>query len=245
MNSTRVKCSDCALHPLCLPASVSIEEIERIEEIVLQRRPMQRGDHLFHAGDSQRSVYVASQGSFKTIVVNEGGEEQTIAFYLPGELIGLDGLAAGNHRCDAVALETSHVCEVPLGSLERLSQKLPGLQWQLLRNIGKSMTNDQEHVEMMGRKQAQDRLAMFLHGLSERQEKLGRSAEVLMLSMGRADIASYLGLVIETVSRGLGQMQDQGLIAVHGREIRILKPTVIAAMAHGDTPAPEPARKRA
>jgi len=98
---------------------------------------------------------------------------------------------------------------------------------------------------MMGRKQAQDRLAMFLHGLSERQEKLGRSAEVLMLSMGRADIASYLGLVIETVSRGLGQMQDQGLIAVHGREIRILKPTVIAAMAHGDTPAPEPARKRA
>ena len=69
-------------------------------------------------------------------------------------------------------------------------------------------------------------------------------ADVLLLSMGRADIASYLGLVIETVSRGLGQMQDQGLISVQGREIRLLKPDTIAAMAHGEF-SPEPARKRA
>lgn len=244
MKANRVKCSECALHPLCLPASVSVEEIERLEEIVLQRRPMQRGDRLFNAGEHQRAVFVASQGSFKTSVVNEGGEEQTIAFYLPGELIGLDGLGTGSHRCDAVALEPSLVCEVPMSSLERLSQKIPGLQWQLLRNIGKSMEQDQEHLEMMGRKQAQDRLAMFLHGLSERQRALGRPSDVLLLTMGRADIASYLGLVIETVSRGLSQMQDQGLINVQGREIRILRPEVLAAMSHGDF-APEPARKRA
>lgn len=205
---------------------------------------MQRGDRLFNAGENQRAVYVASQGSFKTSVVNEGGEEQTIAFYLPGELIGLDGLGAGEHRCDAVALEPSLVCEVPMASLERLSQKIPGLQWQLLRNIGKSMDQDQDHLAMMGRKQAQDRLAMFLHGLSERQRALGRPSEVLLLSMGRADIASYLGLVIETVSRGLSQMQDQGLIQVQGREIRLLKPDVIAAMSHGDY-EPTPIRKHA
>ncbi|AVP96294.1 Crp/Fnr family transcriptional regulator [Ahniella affigens] len=244
MKANRVKCSECALHPLCLPASVSIEEIERLEEIVLQRRPMQRGDRLFNAGENQRAVYVASQGSFKTSVVNEGGEEQTIAFYMPGELIGLDGLSAGAHRCDAVALEPSLVCEVPMASLERLSQKIPGLQWQLLRNIGKSMEQDQDHLTMMGRKQAQDRLAMFLHGLSERQRALGRPSDVLLLSMGRADIASYLGLVIETVSRGLSQMQDQGLIQVQGREIRILKPDTIAAMSHGDY-EPTPIRKHA
>jgi CRP/FNR family transcriptional regulator len=85
---------------------------------------------------------------------------------------------------------------------------------------------------------------MFLHGLAERQRALGRASDVLLLSMGRADIASYLGLVIETVSRGLGQMQDQGLISVQGREIRLLKPDTIAAMAHGEF-SPEPARKRA
>ncbi|MBK8287011.1 MAG: helix-turn-helix domain-containing protein [Ahniella sp.] len=245
MKANRVKCSECALHPLCLPASVSVEEIERLEEIVLQRRPMQRGERLYNAGEPQRAVFVASQGSFKTSVVNEGGEEQTLAFFMPGELIGLDGLAAGIHRCDAVALEPSLVCEVPMGSLERLSQRMPGLQWQLLRNIGKSMTQDQEHLEMMGRKQAQDRLAMFLHGLSERQRALNRPADVLLLSMGRADIASFLGLVIETVSRGLGQMQDNGLISVHGREIRILKPDVIEAMAHGEHEPLAPLKRRA
>ena len=62
MKANRVKCSDCALHPLCLPASVSVEEIERLEEIVLQRRPMQRGDRLYNAGEPQRAVFVAYPG---------------------------------------------------------------------------------------------------------------------------------------------------------------------------------------
>lgn len=226
------RCSQCSLHPLCLPASVSVQDIERIEAIVLKRRPLARGERLYVAGAAHRSVYVASEGSFKTVALNEGGEEQAIGFYLPGELLGLDGLAEQVHQCDAVALEPSLVCEVPVDALQRLSLSLPGLQQQLLRNIGRAMHQDQRHLSMMGRKQATERMAMFLHGLSERQRVLGRSAEHLRLSMSRADIASYLGLVIETVSRGLRQMQDEGLIAVQGRDVRLLQRDRIEAMAH-------------
>lgn len=87
---------------------------------------------------------------------------------------------------------------------------------------------------MLGRKQAQERLAMFLYGLSERQERLGRDPLQLHLAMSRSDIGSYLSLVIETVSRGLSKLQDEGVIAVKGRHLRVLDPQRLANLAHGE-----------
>lgn len=87
---------------------------------------------------------------------------------------------------------------------------------------------------MLGRKHAQERLAMFLHGLSERQQHLGRDPLQLHLAMSRSDIGSYLSLVIETVSRGLSKLQDEGVIAVKGRHLRVLDPQRLASLAHGE-----------
>ena len=228
----RKSCEQCSLKVLCLPASIGHDDIERLDGIVRSRRPLQRGDSLFRAGDPLASLFVAREGAFKTTAIDEHGESQVIGFHLPGELMGLDALGPGRHACDAEALTQASVCEVPLNQLESVAAQVPGLQHQLLRIIGQSIGRDQSHLEMMGRRHAAERMAMFLHGLSERYRALGRSSHMFMLPMSREDIASYLGLVIETVSRTLSKFQDDGLITVRGRQLEILKPHELSGLAH-------------
>jgi CRP/FNR family transcriptional regulator len=124
------------------------------------------------------------------------------------------------------------VCEVPLAQLEQVASEVPGLQHQLLRIIGQGMNRHQAHVEMLHKRSAQERLAVFLHQLSGRYRALGRSGESFLLPMSREDIGSYLHLVIETVSRTLTKMQDEKLIAVRGREVRVLDAARLDQLAH-------------
>jgi CRP/FNR family transcriptional regulator len=147
--------------------------------------------------------------------------------------MGLDALGSGHHACEAQALTRATVCEIPLTQLEHVCSKVPGLQHQLLRIIGQGINRDQTHMEMLGRRQAPERLALFLHGLSERYRQLGRPGDQFMLPMSREDIASYLGMVIETVSRTLTKMQDDGIISVRGRQLQILDLARLDAMVHG------------
>jgi CRP/FNR family transcriptional regulator len=227
-------CDECVLHPLCKPALVGIDDIERLSGAVLARRPLGKDAVLFRAGEPMRSVFVAQSGGFKTVATNEAGDEQVIGFYFPGELIGLEGLRDGKFSTDAVALEAAQVCEVPLPALERVAAQRPDFQRQMMRALGEGMARHQDHLELLGRKQAQERLAMFLHGLFERQQRLGRDRSHLYLPMSRSDIGSYLSLVIETVSRGLSKLQEEGVVAVKGRRLDVLDAPRLARIAHGE-----------
>ena len=228
----RQSCGQCTLRQLCLPASIGSEDMDRLDRIVKRRRSIARKERLFSAGSELKTLYVAREGSFKTIALSEDGQQQVIGFHLPGELIGLDALGSGRHRCDAEALEPAGVCEVPLGDLERVAAQVPGLQHQMLRVIGGSMGRDQDHMEMLGRRKASERVLLFLHGLAERYRALGHPEDRFVLSMSREDIANYLGLVIETVSRSFSRLQRAGVIAVRDRQVRILDPPRFAALAH-------------
>lgn len=237
-------CSQCSLHQLCLPAGIDSRELERLDEIVKRKRPIERGERLFRLGDSLQAVYVAREGAFKTITLTEEGEEQVIGFHLPGELIGLDALGSGAHRCEAVALGPAQVCEVPFDDLSTVAAQLPSLQMQLLRVIGQSVGRDHDHLEMLVRRQANERIALFLHGLGERLRHLGQSPTDIRLPMSREDIARFLGLALETVSRGFTRLQEDGVIAVHGRRVEIVDPVELNRLAHTpETPAPQ--RRRA
>ena len=218
----RLGCAQCSLQQLCLPAGVNAAELPRLEEIVRRKRPVERGERLFRFGQALSSVYVAREGAFKTITVSESGEEQVVGFHLPGELVGLDALGTGKHRCEAIALTTAHVCEIPFQELASVAAQLPSLQQQLLRVIGQSASRDQDHKEMLVRRQANERIALFLHGLSERLRRIGDSGIQIKLPMSREDIARFLGLAFETVSRGFTRLQEDGVIRVLGRRVEIL-----------------------
>src|SRR3546814_10145068 len=96
--------------------------------------------------DVLTSVYVARSGAFKTVSLSEGGDERIIGFHLPGELMGLDALADGEHRCEAVALDPAEVCEVPVDELSSIASQLPGLQRQLMRVIGQSIALERDQA---------------------------------------------------------------------------------------------------
>lgn len=225
-------CAQCSLQQLCLPAGIAADDLSRLDEIVRRRRPVERGGRLFRAGAPLTSVFVARDGAFKTVTVSEDGEEQVLGFHLPGDLIGLDALGAGLHRCDAIALTTANVCELPFEDLASVASQLPSLQQQLLRVIGYSGDRDHDHMEILVRRQANERIALFLHGLGERYGLIGLRTDTFKLPMSREDIARYLGLALETVSRGFSRLQEDGIIAVQGRQIEIVDTARLDQMAH-------------
>ena len=224
-------CAHCSLQQLCLPAGIGADELQRLDDIVKRKRPVERGERLFRPGDPLSAVYVARDGAFKTVSISEEGEEQVVGFHLPGELIGLDALGAGQHRCEAVALTTANVCEVPFEDLAAIAMQLPSLQHQLLRVIGQSVGRDQDHMGMLVRRQA-----------GERYRNIGQSSTQFKLPMSREDIARFLGLALETVSRGFSKLQEDGVIDVVGRRIDILKPAELNRLAH-DAEHDEPRRR--
>lgn len=238
----RRSCAQCSLQQLCLPAGIDADELAKLDDIVRRRRPIERGERLFRIGDALASVFVARDGAFKTVSINEDGQEQILGFHLPGELIGLDALGAGTHRCEAIALSTANVCDVPFQDLTRVAMQLPSLQQQLLRVIGNSVDRDHGHMEILVRRQANERIALFLHGLGERYRLIGQSANAFRLPMSREDIAGYLGLALETVSRGFTRLQEDGVIAVQGRHVEITDAQELDRLAHRPEAAPESAR---
>lgn len=241
--SLRRSCGPCSLRQLCLPAGIGTTDLARLDGVVRRRRPLRRDERLFRHGDVLASIYVVRNGAFKTVSLSEGGDERVVGFHLPGELMGLDAMAGGEHRCEAVALDPSEACEVPVDELAAIAAQLPGLQRQLMRVIGQSIMLDQDHVEMLSRRQADGRIALFLHGLGERLRHIGQSPLQFRLMMSREDIASYLGLAIETVSRGFTRLHDDGVIAVSGRLVEVRDIAELGRRAHGGEPPPAEQRR--
>jgi CRP/FNR family transcriptional regulator len=202
-----------------------------LEGLARPSRSLARAERLFSAGDELDSVYLVRDGALKTVTLARDGEEQVLAFHLPGEMVGLDAMATGRHRCDAVALGETEVCELSFPALQARAAQRPLLQAQLYRAIGQRANRDQEHVEMLIRRQASDRIALFLHGIAERTRPVGEAASHLTLPMSREDIARFLGLALETVSRGFTRLQDDGVIGVAGRHIDIRAPRELQRLA--------------
>jgi CRP/FNR family transcriptional regulator len=224
-------CSHCSLHDLCLPLGISNEDLEQLEQIIRQRRPIQRNDHLYRPGDKLTSIYAVRAGSIKTYTLTNDGQEQITGFHLPGELLGLDAIGDGVHPCAAKALETTSVCEMPFELLEELASRIPGLQHQLFRLMSKELQADEQFMMLLGKKSSEERLAAFLLSLSLRFHQRGYSATEFNLSMSRNDIANYLGLAVETVSRLFSRFQASGIIEVQRKLISIVDLQALRAVA--------------
>jgi CRP/FNR family transcriptional regulator, anaerobic regulatory protein len=227
-------CATCGLNQLCLPASIGGDDLPRLDQVVQVKKTLAREQSLYSAGQKFRALYVVRSGAFKTFTVDGEGESQVLGFHLPGEIMGLDAIAAGSHQCSAEALEHSSACEVPYEKIETVARELPGLQQQLMRVISREVQQDQRHLVMIGRKVALERLAIFLHSLSQRLARVRRDPHEFVLPMSRRDLANYLGLVIETVSRLFSRLAEMGVIAVDRKTIRILDPAKLREIA-GET----------
>ena len=214
----RRSCSSCSLSELCLPMGLAAGDIQRLEDLVAPRGPVNEGEHLFRIGDPLRVLYAVRGGYFKSYMVEANGREQVLGFHLPGELIGLDAIWPEKHQCNAVALNTASVCELPYGQLTDLGRQVPGLQHSMLRLLSKELAIS--HA-LAGDFSAEERVAGFLLSLSSRMKARGHSETQLTLAMSRRDIANYLRLATETVSRVFSRFEEDGLVSVDRREVTV------------------------
>ncbi len=230
----RASCEDCSLNRFCLAAGLSTGELAALAEVTLHSRPMQRGHRLFRAGEPLEFLYMIKAGSVKIYSSTRDGLEQIIRFHLPGDVMGLDAMGSERHASTAVALETSTVCMLPWASLDEITQRIPRLQRQLLRFVGNELCNENERLVLLGQRTARERLAAFLLYLSAQFRRRGFSATEFHLSMSRQEIANYLALAIETVSRLFTAFQQEGLVTIDRRFVRLESIDLLRGVAVAD-----------
>jgi len=214
----RKACSRCSLQDLCLPAGISAQDLGTLDDLVETLGPLHDGDHLFRQGDAFHSLYTVRSGCIKSYVDSESGEEQVLGFHLPGELVGMDAIYRGSHQCSAVILDTTMVCRLPFAELSDLTRHIPSLQRQLFRLMSRDLQTSQS---LSAQHSVEERMAAFLLGFGDRMQSHGFSPSHFVLPMSRQDIASYLHLAPETVSRVLSRFATDSLIEISRRDIKL------------------------
>ena len=215
-------CSKCSLRELCLPIGLDAVALQQLDQLVTNRVRLKKGGVLYRAGDPFASLYAIRVGSCKTTVLAEDGREQVAGYHMLGDVIGMDGIGAERHGCQAVALEDSEFCVLPFDQLEDLSRRIAPLQRNLHQFLSREIARDHSVMLLLGSMRAEERLAAFLLNLAQRYRERGYSATEFVLRLTREEIGSYLGLTLETVSRLLSRFQQAGLIQVQGRSIKLL-----------------------
>ena len=221
-DGSKFECRSCGVSSICLPFSLTAEELSSLDSITKSRRRMRCKDILYHASESLTSIYAVCSGSYKTTILDDEGHEQIIGFFLPGEIIGLDGLCGVTPHAIAIALEASTVCEIPVIEFSRLCDTSPGISHTFMALIRNEITREQRRMMTLGQMGAEARLAEFVLDLGKRFENRGFSATQFNLSMTRHDIANYLGLVPETLSRILATFHNKGYLEIHKRHIKVV-----------------------
>lgn len=231
----KVSCGNCRLSTICLPISLHIEDIDRLNHIIQRGKPLQKGDYLYRANDTFDSVYAIRSGAVKAMTLSDSGEEQVTGFYLPGEVVGMDGIADSRYTNSVVALETASVCEIPFNRMEELSLQIPNLQRHFFQLMSREITQDQQIITLLSKSSAEERIAALLLSISNRNSRRQLSANAFRLPMSRTDIGNYLGLTIETVSRIFTRLQKQDVITVDKKEILIKNMDLLRNIANGGT----------
>jgi CRP/FNR family transcriptional regulator len=233
IGALKASCSGCSMHQLCLPMGLDAVELTRLDDIIGLRRRVARDERLYQMDDPFRNLYAIRFGHFKTYQINAAGEQQITGFQMAGELLGMDAISGERHHCDAVALEDSEVCEIPFTRLEDLFGQVPTLLRHFHRIMSQEITREQNVMLLLGNMRAEQRFAVFLTNLSSRYAARGYSPTSFQLRMSREDIGNYLGLTIESVSRLLSRFKKQGWLQVDKREVTLLEPAMLKAMAAG------------
>lgn len=183
------------------------------------------GKCLFREGDEARKVYEVVSGVLRLTRVMENGRRQVIAFGFPGDIVGFPSDGYHHTECDAIL--GGEVIVHPSEAM--LSDKGdPELRTRLFQAALREIGAMQDHFVMLGRKTARERIASFLAVLSDRVGTPVGAYQQIQLPMTRSDIADFLGLTMETVSRTISQLKKAGIIALDGsRSMIILQPDTL------------------
>lgn len=216
-----VSCNNCGLQKICFPTGLMKGEVEKLDQIVERKLPLKKNQHLFEAGDKFVSLFAIRAGVLKLYSFTDTGEEIIHGFYLPGDVLGIDALANKTHQMNAVALDTTSICTIPFKDLVNLSSEIPLLNQQVLSVMSKEVNDGRLHSELLIKRNADQRVAQFVWNMAERFKNRGFSGNEFRLSILHRDVAIYLGLTPETVSRILARFNTEGVVTWKKKEVVI------------------------
>ena len=202
-------CSTCGARPLGVCADLKGHELQSMA-CSSETIHTNAGQALFHEGDPNPYVFNVVEGAVKLYRLLPDGRRQITGFLFQGDFLGLGGRGTANFTAEA--LTPLQACRFRRGDFDQLLNAMPALEHRLVSLAGDELMAAQEQIVLLGRKTAKERLASFFVRLAERQQVLGGPEGQVHLPMTRLDIADYLGLTIETVSRVITQLKTSGLI---------------------------------
>lgn len=220
-------CSVCDVGEFCL-GSPDMDRMRALDAYVEHSGSYPAGTYLFREGDPFTSLVVVRTGTVKLFMVEPSGAEQIVGFAQAGDAIGLDAIHGSRHGCHAMALDTVSLCQLPFPMVAQVSAAMPLLQRSLLNLLSRHIAGT---YMLFGRHSAEQRLAVFFLLLSRHAQRRGLSPTRFRLSMPRTDIANYLRLTPETVSRMLRRFQQQALLRIDRRDVEILDNEALLAAA--------------
>lgn len=226
--SIESKCQKCAVSSLCIPSGLSSQELQDLESIIASSQLIDKNKVLFTMGEQFKSLYVVHSGMFKTTRVDENGNERIISFHLPGEIIGLDGIHLNQYQSTAKALTMSSYCKIPYGSLLDISEDYPIIQQNLLNVMSKEIYSCNKNHKDIGSK---EKLALFIKTVSQRFKTRGYSHHEFFLPISQKDIASYLGMAEETLSRVFKKLQKLEVVSYKKHIITILNMPLLTELS--------------
>jgi CRP/FNR family transcriptional regulator len=239
---------NATLHAPALPTSAprvssanavaSSIDIERLRERVpVLRRKVRAGQYVYRAGQPFHAIHLVHVGCFKICELSDDGREQVTGFRMRGDLVGVESIGLPAYASDAVALEDGEVWDLSYPAVLEACFEMPDLNARFTAALAEEIRRDRAWMLALGTLTAEQRVAAFLLDIAGRSAKLGFSDRHFLLRMGRADMASYLALKHETVSRALARLQDLGCIDVERREVRVLDSAGLGALASRSTTA--------
>ncbi len=227
-----IKCDACSLNQICIPNKLTDMEVEELETSIDKSIKLKKKQFVFRSNEEANGVYAVKSGAVKTSVTNKNGLEQVVEFHLPGDLLGFDAFDTGKHKCNATALEDTLLCRISLEEFDDLCDRMPGMRKVMFHQVGKEITHSQNLLLSLGQQQTDERFAAFLLKVAAHYQSRGFSSKEFVLPMLRQDLSNYLGMAVETLSRIITRMSDDGILETNRRMITIKDISALEKIAH-------------
>jgi len=222
-----------AVAPFQRRDDLGIEQLR--EHVVVARRRVAAGQFVHRVGQPFHSLFLVGFGCLKTCELADDGREQVTGFHMRGDLLGVESIGLPHYACDVIALEDSEVWELPYPPMLTACLRVPALQERLTAALAAQIRRDRQWMLTLGTLGAESRVAAFLLDLAERHAQIGLDPHRFVLRMCRVDMANYLAIKHETVSRVLSHLAATGLVDVRRRDVTILDPVALRRVASSES----------
>lgn len=203
-------------------AALKPDELLSLERVVVGVA-LPAGKTLFSEGDSADALYHLTDGTMRLVKLLSDGRRQIMGFAFAGDILGLG--ARGGFSSSAEAVDDARLCRFPLKDLNRLFRGYPEMEKRLLDAYRQRLAAAQDQMLLLGRKSPMEKLASFLLDAAARARLAGRPDNPIVLAMSRGDVADFLGLTVETVSRSFSRLKADKVISLP-------EPTVVRLVDH-------------